>query len=117
VTTIYINAALQLDVVPQVTDDGSVFLNIKVINASPGAPPPGSSNPEITTQSATTQVLVPDGGTVVFGGVKVTNRDHNVNKVPGLGSLPLLGNLFKTTAVTDQQQELIFFVTPKVLPG
>lgn len=117
VTTIYVNAALQLDVVPQVTDDGSVFLSIKVINASPGAPPPGSSNPEITTQSATTQVMVPDGGTVVFGGVKVTNRDRNVNKVPGLGSLPLVGNLFKTTIVNNQEQELIFFVTPKVLPG
>jgi len=117
VTTIYINAALQLDVVPQVTDDGNVFLNIKVINASPGAPPPGSPNPEINTQSATTQVLVPDGGTVVFGGVKVANRDHNVNKVPGLGNLPILGNLFKTTNVSDVEQELIFFVTPKVLPG
>jgi type IV pilus assembly protein PilQ len=117
VTTIYINAALQLDVVPQVTEDGSVFLSIKVINASPGPPPPGSPNPEINTQSATTQVLVPDGGTVVFGGVKVSNRDRTVDKVPGLGSLPVVGNLFKTTQVTDVEQELIFFVSPKVLPG
>jgi type IV pilus assembly protein PilQ len=117
VTTIYINAALQLDVIPQVTDDGNVFLSIKVSNNAPAAPPPGSMNPEITTQSATTQVLVPDGGTVVFGGVKISNRDRSVSKVPGLGSLPVLGNLFKTTTVSDVEQELIFFVTPKVLSG
>jgi type II secretory pathway component GspD/PulD (secretin) len=53
----------------------------------------------------------------MFGGVKVTNRDRAVNKVPGLGSLPVVGNLFKTTNVNEQDQELIFFVTPKVLPS
>ena len=72
VTTIYINATLTLLVTPQVTDDGHIFLNILVQNNSPGPVLSGTSSPEINTQAATTQVLVPDGGVVVFGGIKVT---------------------------------------------
>jgi type IV pilus assembly protein PilQ len=113
VTTQYINAALQLDVTPQVTDDGYVFLIMRVQNAAPG--PLIGGNPEINTQSATTQVLVPDGGTVVFGGVKVNNRTRQATQVPGLGSIPLLGNLFKSSTITDSDQELIFFVSPTIV--
>jgi type IV pilus secretin PilQ/predicted competence protein len=71
ITVQYVNATLTLDVTPQVTADGNIFMTLKVQNAAPGALLPGSPGPEINTQAATTQVLVPDGGTVVFGGVKV----------------------------------------------
>lgn len=112
----YINAALVLRVTPQVTEDGNIFLDIQVTNASPG-PALTGAGPSINTQQATTQVLVPDGGTVVFGGVTVTTRAKSVTQVPLLGSIPLIGNLFRSSIVEDRDQELLFFVSPKVLPG
>jgi len=116
VTTTYVNAALTLRVTPQVTEDGNVFLDITVNNSTPGAIIPGV-NPVINTQQATTQVLVPDGGTVIFGGVNLTTRSKSSTQVPLLGSIPVLGNLFKSTTIQDSDQELLFFVSPKVLPG
>ncbi len=112
----YVAATLLLTVTPQVTEDGNIFMNINVSNNSPGAAVPGVGT-AINTQSATTQVLVPDGGTVVFGGVTVTNRARSATYVPLLGSIPIFGHLFKTSNVTDSDSELLFFVSPKVLPG
>lgn len=117
VTTVYINATLTLLVTPQVTDDGHIFLNILVQNNSPGPVLSGTSSPEINTQAATTQVLVPDGGVVVFGGIKVTSNTKSVTQVPGLGSIPLIGNLFKSSDREEQKDELLFIVTPKILPS
>lgn len=112
----YQQASLQLTVTPQVTADGNVFLVINVQNSSPGAVLTGAG-PSINTQSATTQVLVPDGGTVVFGGVTVNATSNTATYVPLLGKIPILGNLFKTSTKTQNDQELLFFVSPKILPG
>jgi type IV pilus assembly protein PilQ len=112
----YENATLQLTVTPQVTDDNNIFLIIMVNNASVGAVVSGAG-PSINTQQATTQVLVPDGGTVVFGGITVTSRSKSATYIPLLGNIPVLGHLFKTSNNTDSDQELLFFVTPKILPG
>jgi type IV pilus assembly protein PilQ len=112
----YVQASLELQVTPQVTADGNVFLTIQVTNATPG-PALTSAGPSIATQSATTQVLVPNGGTVVFGGVNVTGRSKAVTQVPWLGAIPVLGHLFKNSNTTSNDQELLFFVTPRVLPG
>ena len=112
----FIQASLQMTVTPQVTQDGNIFLIINVNNASPGALVLGVGT-AINNQLATTQVLVPDGGTVVFGGVKVTNTEAAASYVPGLGKIPVLGRLFKSTKATDNKTDLMFFVTPKVLPG
>lgn len=117
VTTVYFDATLTLKVTPQVTEDGNIFLVLDVQNASPGALLPGTPAPQIDTQQATTQVLVPDGGTVVFGGVKVSSKTRAATQVPGLGSVPLIGHLFKQTNIEEIEQELLFFVTPHVLPG
>jgi type IV pilus assembly protein PilQ len=111
----YVQASLQLQVTPQVTDDGHVFLTINIQNSSPG-PALTLAGPTINTQSATTEVLVPNGGTVVFGGVTVTTRSKSSTGVPLLGSIPILGHLFKSTVDQKNDQELLFFVTPKVLP-
>lgn len=112
----YVQASLQLQVTPQVTHDGNVFLSIKITNDSPGAVLAiGATAPSINTQSATTSVLVPDGGTVVFGGVTVTQRSKSVTEVPLLGSIPIVGHLFKNTSTTSNDQELLFFVTPKIM--
>jgi type IV pilus assembly protein PilQ len=113
----YVNATLTLKVTPQVTEDGNIFLDINVNNASPGNIIVGSGNPSINTQQATTQVLVPDGGTVIFGGVTVTQRSKTATYVPLLGSIPIIGHLFKSSQVQDSNQELLFFVSPKVLQG
>jgi type IV pilus assembly protein PilQ len=112
----YYNATLQLSVTPQVTDDNNIFLIINVTNATVGAVVTGAG-PNINTQQATTQVLVPDGGTVVFGGITVTTRSKAATYVPWVGSIPVLGHLFKTNNTTDSDQELLFFVSPKVLPS
>jgi type IV pilus assembly protein PilQ len=112
----YENATLQLTVTPQVTDDDNIFLIIMVNNASVGAVVSGAG-PSINTQQATTSVLVPDGGTVVFGGITVTSRSKAATYIPLLGNIPVLGHLFKTSNTSDQDQELLFFVTPKILPG
>ena len=112
----YVNAALTLKVTPQVTEDGNIFLDITVTNSAPGLVLT-TAGPSIDTQQATTQVLVPDGGTVVFGGVNVTSRTKSETYVPYIGSIPIIGNLFKVRNVKDNDQELLFFVTPKVLPG
>src|SRR5208337_3356596 len=114
VTNQFANATLQLTVTPQVTDDGHIFLKIAVQNATPGSIVTNSAV-SINIQQATTQVLVPDGGTVVFGGVTVTQRSNSSTGIPLLGDIPLLGHLFKSTNVQDSDQELLFFVSPRVL--
>ncbi|MGA3323548.1 MAG: type IV pilus secretin PilQ [Terriglobia bacterium] len=116
ITTTYQNATLNLTVTPQVTDDNNIFLDINVNNASVGAPVLGIGS-EINTQQANTKVLVPDGGTVVFGGITVTSRTKSATYVPWLGNIPLLGHLFKSSTTTDTDQELLFFVSPKILPS
>ena len=110
----YQNATLMLTVTPQVTDDGHIFLKMNVQNASPGTIITNAAV-SINIQQATTQVLVPDGGTVVFGGVTVTQRTTSTTGIPVLESIPLLGNLFKSSNVQDTDQELLFFVSPRLL--
>lgn len=116
VTVTYVNAALTLTVTPQVTQDGNIFLIIKVDNASPGDIVTGAGI-SINRQSANTQVLVPDGGTVIFGGVTVNANSKAATYVPWLGQIPVLGQLFKTSTRKSNDNELLFFVSPKVLPG
>jgi type IV pilus assembly protein PilQ len=110
----YVSATLQLTVTPQVTDDGHIFLKLAVQNASPGSIVTNSAT-SINIQQATTQVLVPDGGTVVFGGITVTQRQNSVTQIPLLGNIPILGHLFKSTTVFDTDSELLFFVSPRLL--
>jgi type IV pilus assembly protein PilQ len=74
-----------------------------------------NGNPTLITQQATTQVLVTDGGTVVIGGVIQTSNSLNIAQVPLLGDIPYLGNLFKRRTVTTSSQELIFFITPRII--
>jgi type IV pilus assembly protein PilQ len=73
--------------------------------------------PALDTQSTETKVLISDGGTIVVGGVVVSSQNTTINQTPVLGSVPLIGNLFKRTTVNVSSQELLFFVTPRILPG
>ncbi len=114
-TVTYVDAFLRLTVIPQITSEGTIFLNVDVENTTPDFGRTINGNPTLITQQATTQVLVTDGGTVVIGGVIQTNNSINVSQVPLLGSIPWLGNLFKHTTVSTSNQELIFFITPRII--
>lgn len=114
-TITYIDAFLKLTVTPQITVENTIFLNVDVENTTPDFSNEINGNPTLVTQQATTQVLVTDGGTVVIGGVIQNNNSINISQVPLLGSIPWLGNLFKHQTVNSTNQELIFFITPRVV--
>ena len=114
-TVTYVDAFLRLTVTPQITSENTIFLNVDVENTTPNFGQEVQGNPELITQQATTQVLVTDGGTVVIGGVIQTQNSINISQVPLLGNIPYLGNLFKHTQVTTANQELIFFITPRII--
>jgi type IV pilus assembly protein PilQ len=114
-TVTYVDAFLRLTVVPQITSEGTIFLNVDVENTTPDFGRTVQGNPTLITQQATTQVLVTDGGTVVIGGVIQTQNSVNISQVPLLGNIPALGNLFKRRSVSTSNQELIFFITPRII--
>ena len=114
-TVTYVDAFLRLTVTPQITSENTIFLNVDVENTTPNFGQEVQGNPELITQQATTQVLVTDGGTVVIGGVIQTQNSINISQVPLLGNIPWLGNMFKHTVVNTSNQELIFFITPRII--
>jgi type IV pilus assembly protein PilQ len=114
-TVTYVDAFLRLTVTPQITSEGTIFLNVDVENTLPDFGNEVNGNPTLITQQATTQVLVTDGGTVVIGGVIQTQNSLSVSQVPLLGDIPYLGNLFKHRTVKTSDQELIFFITPRII--
>ena len=114
-TVTYVDAFLRLTVTPQITSENTIFLNVDVENTTPDFGRQVQGNPTLITQQATTQVLVTDGGTVVIGGVIQTQNNVTVQQVPFLGNIPALGNLFKRRNVTTSNQELIFFITPRIV--
>lgn len=114
----YVDAVLELQVTPQITAEGTVFLDVHVENTSVDEGIPRVEGiPALDTQSADTKVLINDGGTVVIGGVVISSQRTNVQQVPLVGSIPLIGHLFKRTSVDVQSQQLLFFLTPRILPG
>jgi type IV pilus assembly protein PilQ len=115
-TATYVDAFLRLTVTPQITSEGTIFLNVDVENTLPDfGHEDTAGNPALITQQATTQVLVTDGGTVVIGGVIQTQNSLAISQVPLLGDIPYLGNLFKHRTVSTSDSELIFFITPRII--
>lgn len=112
-TTTYVDVPLRLQITPQITDQGTVILNVVAENSST-ATIVGGAAPAINTQSMTTQVIVPDGGTTVVGGVLFDDERESQDRTPGLASVPLLGNLFKRKAVQRNTNEILFFITPRI---
>lgn len=107
------SATLNLTVKPQITPDENVIMDIKVNKDSVGTLYAGV--PSIETNKVSTQVLVENGGTVVIGGVYLQTESSGENKVPLLGDIPVLGNLFKSSAKLDNKSELLIFITPKIM--
>ena len=114
----YIDAVLKLEVTPQITAEGTVFMDVIVENTQiDNGIPRVQGIPALDTQSAETKVLVADGGTVVIGGIIVTQQQTSITEVPVLGSLPVIGRLFREQAVNISSSELLFFLTPRIIPG
>jgi type IV pilus assembly protein PilQ len=117
-TTQFKNAVLSLKVTPLITPDNRVILDLDVSDDSVGqqvTSATGGSVPSIDTRQIITQVLVNDGQTVVLGGILDTTKTKQANKVPWLGDIPVLGNLFKSTTDINNNTELLIFITPKIL--
>src|SRR6187399_2223941 len=111
-------AVLALKVTPQITPDNRIILDLNVKKDSVGQVIVGGAGqqvPSIDTREITTSVIVNDGQTVVLGGILETERRETEKKVPYLGDMPYLGRLFKTTGKTNNKDELLIFVTPKIL--
>jgi type IV pilus assembly protein PilQ len=114
----FIDAVLKLEVTPQITAEGTVFMDVLVENTQIDTGIPRVSGiPALDTESAETKVTVADGGTVVIGGIIISSQRTDISQVPLVGSLPLIGHLFKRTSTTTQSQELMFFLTPRIIPG
>jgi type IV pilus assembly protein PilQ len=111
-TTEYVSVPLRLAVTPQITDVGTILLNVVAENSSAVAT--GGFAPAISTQRMQTQVMVPDGGTTVVGGALLDSERETQDRTPGLARVPLLGNLFKRKGVFRDSTELLFFITPRI---
>jgi type IV pilus assembly protein PilQ len=110
-------AVLSLKVTPHITPDDRIILNLVVTQDTRGDTVATSTGPAVAidTQEISTQVLVENGETIVLGGIFQQVSTNDVTKVPLLGDIPYLGNLFKTTSTIEQKRELLIFVTPKII--
>jgi len=117
IKTEFVEAALSLEVSPVINPDDSVILEIKATNSAVGANVSVGNGeaPGVDTKEAETKVLVQDGETTVIGGIFVEDESFTESGVPFLRSIPYLGNLFKSTKKEDKRNELLIFITPRIL--
>jgi len=106
-------ATLKLEVTPQITPEGAIFLDVRVNKDSRGQDT--AAGPAIDTKNVQTQVLVENGGTVVLGGIYEQLERTTITKVPVLGDVPVLGALFRNRQRTNDRTELLIFITPRVV--
>lgn len=117
------NAVLSLEIVPQITPNNKIFLNIKATQDSRGesitvgstATAGSVTIPAINTQAVESSILLNDNETIVIGGVYKVIKENDVDRVPFFGTLPVIGNLFKHTGTHDEKHELLIFITPKII--
>jgi type IV pilus assembly protein PilQ len=114
VTTTFVSVPLRLSITPQITDVGTVILRVTIENNTINTGIAVGGVPGIDTQRMQTEVLVPDGGTTVMGGVLADTEGETRQRTPGLASIPILGNLFKRKLVTRSNSEILFFITPRI---
>ncbi|MFN2493238.1 MAG: type IV pilus secretin PilQ [Pyrinomonadaceae bacterium] len=114
VTTTFVSVPLRLSITPQITDAGTVIMRVTIENNTINTGIAVGGVPGIDTQRMQTEVLVPDGGTTVMGGVLADTEGTTRQRTPGLASIPVVGNLFKRKLVTRQSSEILFFITPHI---
>jgi type IV pilus secretin PilQ/predicted competence protein len=115
VTTRYVNAALELRATPQITAEGTIIMTIDIKNNAADFANLVNGVPPITTQSAMTTIMVPDGGTTVIGGIYRTEDSVTREKTPFLSTIPGIGGLFRNFARTKTSRELLIFITPRIV--
>jgi type IV pilus assembly protein PilQ len=117
VTVQFVNATLHLQVTPHVTAEGTVLMDINVQKREPqlAFAVVGATNAPIATKEAKTRVIVRDGGTTVIGGIYKVSTDQGEDRVPGLANIPLIGHLFRNHRRNDENEELLIFITPRVI--
>jgi type IV pilus assembly protein PilQ len=113
-TTTFVSVPLRLEVTPQITDAGTVVLHVIAENNSVNTSIAINGTPGIDTQRMETEVLVPNGGTTIVGGVLGEQESETQNRTPGVASIPIIGNLFKRKGVSRQSSEILFFITPRI---
>jgi type IV pilus assembly protein PilQ len=113
----FVNATLRLEVTPHVTAEGTVLMDIDIQKREPqlAFTIAGASNAPIATKDASTRVIVRDGGTTVIGGIYKVTSDQGEDRVPGLSNVPILKHLFKNKRRNDENEELLIFITPRVI--
>jgi len=111
--TSFKEAALKMTVTPSIIGDGNVLLDIKVNNDTPNRSNAG--DPAINKMEISTKLLVADGDIVVIGGIKKNSKSNSNQKTPGVGDVPVVGNLFKGKAKADSLDELLVFIAPRIL--
>jgi type IV pilus assembly protein PilQ len=119
ITTTFVTAALRLEITPQIIEEnGQVLMHVVAENNTVNFALAGQFNngtPGINTQSAETTVLVADGGTTVMGGINIDTEGHSINRTPGVSRIPLLGELFKKRQTRRDTDEILFFLTPRIV--
>ena len=111
-------AVLGLTVTPNVTPDGQVIMTVKITKDTPQDCTVDSLITKcIQTKNLNTQAMVEDGGTLIVGGIYEEDNSDTINKVPLLGDLPVVGNLFKSRAKKEERRELLVFITPRIMDG
>ncbi|WP_243314923.1 type IV pilus secretin family protein [Geothrix paludis] len=115
ITVAFVDANLQLDVTPQITNEGTIIMDIKLEKAEADFSRTVNGTPTILRKALETQMLVRDGGTAVLGGVYITNHSTGRAGVPFLSKIPLLGFLFRRDTKAESNSELLIFITPRVL--
>jgi type IV pilus assembly protein PilQ len=119
ITTTFVTAALRLEITPQIVEDtGEVLMHVVAENNSVNtaiAQALNSGIPGIDTQSAESTVRVQDGGTTVMGGITVDREAYSSNRTPGVSRIPILGNLFKRKTTERTSDEILFFLTPRIV--
>ena len=113
----FVNATLRLDVTPHVTAEGTVLMDINIQKREPqlAFAVVGATNAPISTKDARTRVIVRDGGTTVIGGIYKVSTDRGEDRVPGLANVPILKHLFKNKRRSEENEELLIFITPRVV--
>ncbi|HWC64484.1 MAG TPA: type IV pilus secretin PilQ, partial [Thermoanaerobaculia bacterium] len=116
-SVLYVDATLQLQVTPQITAEGTILMqvNIQKREPAPGVQIQGGGNVPLSIRQARTKIIVKDGGTAVIGGIFQMNDNDSYNYVPGLGKIPIIGNLFRTKQRLENHDELLIFITPRII--
>lgn len=116
--TAFKDAVLQLDVTPRITPDNNVILDVTINKDDVDTKNSNADGePAISVKQVKTQAMVENGGTLVVGGIYQENVVNNSKKVPVLGDVPVLGNLFKSSNKSHSRNEVLFFITPRIIEG